>query len=110
LVLRAPDAASGNPSTSHGKETPESFPAAQHVQKDTGAAVHAGDMEGLSVAYVSDSIARQVLRGVSCDACKTCVTPEVLLSASVFIYFKEYSDTEQCLTYLRSWWRLLVLL
>jgi hypothetical protein len=57
-----------------GKETPESFHVAQQVQKDTGAAVHAGDMEVFSVAYVSGSIARQVLRGVSCDACKTCLT------------------------------------
>jgi hypothetical protein len=70
----------------------------QQVQKDTGAAVHAGDMEVFSVAYVSGSIARQVLRGVSCDACKTCLTSEVLLSANVFIYFKEYRDTEQSLT------------
>jgi hypothetical protein len=37
--------ASPYPSTSHGKETPESFHVAQQVQKDTGAAVHAGDME-----------------------------------------------------------------
>jgi hypothetical protein len=32
-----------------------------------GAAVHTGDMEVFSLAYVSGSIARQVLRGVSCD-------------------------------------------
>jgi hypothetical protein len=47
-LLRAPDASSPNLSTSHGKETsddvPESFHVAQQVQKDTGAAVHAGDM------------------------------------------------------------------
>jgi hypothetical protein len=53
-----------------------------------------------SVAYVSGSIARQVLRGVSCDACKTCLISQVLLSTNVFIYFKEYSDTEQsCLSF-----------
>jgi hypothetical protein len=40
-----------------------------------------------------------VLRGVSCDACKTCLTSGVLLSANVFIYFKEYSDTKQSVTY-----------
>jgi hypothetical protein len=40
-----------------------------------------------------------VLRGVSCDACKACLTSKVLLSANVFIYFKEYSDTEQSLAY-----------
>jgi hypothetical protein len=52
-LLRAPDASSLNPSTSHGKETPddvpESFHVVQQVQKDTGAAVH-GDMEVFSVA------------------------------------------------------------
>jgi hypothetical protein len=31
-------------------------------------------------------------------SCKTCLTSEVL-SANVFIYFKECSDTEQSLTY-----------
>jgi hypothetical protein len=55
-LLTAPDA-SPHPSTSHGKETPESFHVAQQVQKDTGAAVHADDMEVFSVAYVSGSIA-----------------------------------------------------
>jgi hypothetical protein len=48
---------------------------------------------------VSGFIAKQVLHGVSCDACKTCLTSEVLLQTSVFIYFNEYSDTEQSLTY-----------
>jgi hypothetical protein len=56
-------------------------------------------MEVFSVAYVSGSIARQVLRNVSCDACKACLTSEVLLQTNVFIYFKEYSDTEWSLTY-----------
>jgi hypothetical protein len=69
------------------------------VQKDMSAAVNAGDMEVFSVAYVNGSIARQVLRGVSCVACKICLTFQVLLSASVFVYFKEYSYTEQFLTY-----------
>ena len=64
-----------------------SFHVTQQVQKDMVAAVHAGDMEVFSVAYVSGSIARQVLHGVSCDAHKTCVTSEVLLSANIFIYF-----------------------
>jgi hypothetical protein len=88
--FRAPDPASRNPSTSDGKETtdavPENFHVAQHVQKDIRAAVLAGDMGVYSVTYVSGSIARQVLRGVSCDACKTCLTSEVLLPANVFIY------------------------
>ncbi|PNF15445.1 hypothetical protein B7P43_G18116, partial [Cryptotermes secundus] len=102
-LFRAPEAASRNPSTSHDRETPagvpESFHVAQQVQMDMSPAVPAGDMEMFSVTYVSGSIARQVLRGVSCDACKTCLTSEVLLSANVFIYFKECSDTEQSLTY-----------
>ncbi|XP_023721687.1 uncharacterized protein LOC111872233 [Cryptotermes secundus] len=100
--LREPDAASQKPSTSHGKETsddvPESFHVAQQLHKDIGATVDAGNMKVFSVAYVSGSIARQVLHGVSCDACKTCLTSEVLPSASVFIHFKECSDTEQSLT------------
>jgi hypothetical protein len=63
--------------------------------KDIGAAVHAGDMEVFSVVYVSGSIARQVLHGISLDAFKTCLTSEMLPSTNVFIYFKEYSDKEQ---------------
>jgi hypothetical protein len=102
-LFRAPDAASRNPSTSHGKETPgdgpENFHVVQQVQKDICSAVYAGNMEVFSVAYVSGTISRQVLRGVSCDACRTCLTSEVLLPANVFIHFKEHSDTEQSLTY-----------
>jgi hypothetical protein len=56
-------------------------------------------MEMFLVAYVSGSIVIQVLHDVSCDACKMCLTSEVLLRTSVFIYFKKYSDTEQSLTY-----------
>jgi hypothetical protein len=44
-----------------------------------GSAVHAGDMEVFSVTYVSGSIARQVLRGVSYDAYRMCLTSEVTL-------------------------------
>jgi hypothetical protein len=71
-LLRELDTSSPNPSASHSKETrdvPESFPVAQQVQKDIGVAVHSGDMEVFSVAYVSGSIARQALHGASCDAC-----------------------------------------
>jgi hypothetical protein len=75
--FRAPDTASRNPSTSHGKETPddgpERFHVAQQVQ-DIFSAVHAGNTEVFSVACVSGTIARQVLRGVSCDACRTYAT------------------------------------
>jgi hypothetical protein len=64
LSFRALDAASRNSSRHHGKETsdvPESFYVIQQVQKDMGAAVHAGDLEVFSLACVSGSIARQVL-------------------------------------------------
>jgi hypothetical protein len=102
-LLRAPDASSPYPATSHDKETPDhvpkSFHVAEQVQEDIGTAVDAGDMEVLSVAYVSGFIARQLLRGVDCDACKACLTSQVLMSTNVFIYFKEYSDTKQSLTY-----------
>jgi hypothetical protein len=96
-LLREPDTSSPNSSISLSKETrnvPESFHVAQQVQKTIGAAVHAGDMEVFSVAYVSGSSVRQVLCGVNCYACKTCLTSEVLLQTSVFRYFKEYSNTE----------------
>jgi hypothetical protein len=56
-------------------------------------------MEVFSVAYVSGSIAKQVLHGVNCDACKTSLSSEVLLWTSVFIYFKECSDAEKSLAY-----------
>jgi hypothetical protein len=49
-----------------------------------GAAVHAGDMEVFSVACVSGSIVRQVVRGVSCDACKTCLTSAVSHCLHIF--------------------------
>jgi hypothetical protein len=71
----------------------------QLVKKDIGTVVHADHMEVFSVVYVSGSIARQVPHGVSCDACKTYLTSEVLLRTNVFIYFKGYSDTEQSLNY-----------
>jgi hypothetical protein len=108
-LLREPDTSSPNPSTSRSKETlavPESFHVAQQVQKHTGAAVHAGDMEVFSVAYISGSIARQVLNGVSCDACKICLTPEF------FSYISRSTVIQNSLSpiLLRSWSRLLVLL
>jgi hypothetical protein len=86
---RAPDAPSPHPSTGHGKESPvdipESLHVAEQVREDIGATVRAGNMKVFSVAYVSGSIARQVLRGVNCDGCKTCLTSQVLLSADLFI-------------------------
>jgi hypothetical protein len=40
---------------------------------------HAGGMEMFSVAYANGSTARQVLCGANCDACKVCLTSEVML-------------------------------
>jgi hypothetical protein len=40
-----------------------------------------------------------VLRDVNCDACRTNLMSRVLLYTSVFIYFKQYNDTEQSLAY-----------
>jgi hypothetical protein len=52
-LLRAPDASSPNPSTSHGMEipddVPEGFHVARQVRNDTYAAVHAGYMEVFSI-------------------------------------------------------------
>jgi hypothetical protein len=52
-LLREPDTSSPNPSTGRSKETrdvPECFHVVRQVQKDIGAAVHAGDMKVFSVA------------------------------------------------------------
>ena len=51
------------------------------------------------MACISGFIAKHVLRAVRCDDYKTCLTSSVMLSPSVFIYFKEYKDDEQSLTY-----------
>jgi hypothetical protein len=48
-------------------------------------------MEVFLVAHVSGSLARQVLRGVSCDAHAWHL---MCCSTNALIYFKEYSDTE----------------
>jgi hypothetical protein len=53
-------------------------------------------MKLLSVAYVSDFIAR---RGINCDDCKTCLTSPSLLENNVFVYFREYEEDRQSLTY-----------
>jgi len=57
------------------------------------------DMDLFSVAYISGFNARHVLCAVRCDACKTCLTSPVMLSTNAFIYFEEYKDDEQSLTY-----------
>jgi hypothetical protein len=78
LLLKVSDASTPIPSTSHSMENPDddsdSFRVSKEVQLKVTAAVHAGDMAVLSVAYVSGFIARQLLCSVNCDACKACLT------------------------------------
>jgi hypothetical protein len=81
------------------QDPPESFNVAEQAQEKVSAALYAGDMEVFSVAYVSGFIARKLLPGVNCVACKTCLTSQVMTSTNVFIYFKECSDTEQSLIF-----------
>ena len=57
------------------------------------------DMDLFSAAYVTGFIARYGLRAVRCDDCKTCLTSPVMLPTNAFIYFKEYKDNKQSLTY-----------
>jgi hypothetical protein len=83
-LLKAPDATSQNPSPVHDKKTLDAVPESSMLLNKyrrtkvlqymlvTWKCSHV-------VAYVSGSIGRQVLRGASCDACKTFLTSEVLL-------------------------------
>jgi hypothetical protein len=91
-LFRGPDASPPKPFTGNVTENrhdaTDSFHVAEQVQENVNAAVCAGDMEVFSVAYVSGFNARQLLRGVDCDARKTCVISQVI-STNVFIYFKE---------------------
>ena len=57
------------------------------------------DLKLLSVAYVTGFIARRVLRGINCDDCSTCLTSPLLLATNAFIYFTEYDEDNQFLTY-----------
>jgi len=57
------------------------------------------DLKLLSVAYVSGFIARRVLCGINCYECRTCLTSPMLLATNAFIYFKEYDEDKQFLTY-----------
>ena len=52
-----------------------------------------------SVAYVSSFTARHVLGAVRHDDGKTYLTSPLMLSTTAFIYFKEYTDEGQSLTY-----------
>jgi hypothetical protein len=52
-----------------------------------------------SVTYVSGFIAKHVLRAVRCDVCKEGLTSAEMTLDSAIIYFKEYRDDKQSLTY-----------
>jgi hypothetical protein len=110
LLLREPDTSSPNSSTSCRKEThdvPESFHVAQQVQKDTGVAVHAGDMEVFSVVPLPDRcfMVSAVMHARHALHLKCCYEP-------VFSYISRSTVIQNSLSpiLLRSWPRLLVLL
>jgi hypothetical protein len=82
------------PSTNHstGKDGAVSVHVAEQVQQEE---LLNCDMKLLSVAYVT---ARRALHGINCDDCMKCLTSP-LLASNAFIYFKEYKEDEQFLTY-----------
>jgi hypothetical protein len=92
------DASSSHPSTNNGTGTDDAVAihVAEQVKQEE---VLNCDMKHLSLAYVSGFIARRVLRDINCDDCKSCLTSPRLLENNVFIYFKEYEDGRQSLTY-----------
>jgi hypothetical protein len=91
-LIRASNASAPMPFTSNGikihRDASETFHVAEQVQEKVSTAVHAGDMEVFSVACDTGFFARQLLCCVKCDACKTCLTSQVI-STSVFTCFKE---------------------
>jgi hypothetical protein len=97
-LLEGSDASLPHPSTNHGTGTDGalSIHVAEQVQQEE---VLNCDMKLLSVAYVSGFIARRVLRSMNCDDCTTCLTSPMLLATNAFIYFKEYKEDKQFLTY-----------
>jgi len=95
--LEESDASVPHPSTNNGTGTDGAVPI--HVAEQVQQEVLNCDMKLLSVAYVIGFIARRVLRGINCDDCTTCLTSPMLLATNVFIYFKEYKEDKQFLTY-----------
>jgi hypothetical protein len=87
-----------NPSTSHCRETLHDGLSGSHIAEQIQWEVNDVDVYLFSVAYVSGLITRHVLCAVACDDCKTCFTSPVM-SANAFIYFLEYKDDEQSLSY-----------
>ena len=97
--LEEPDASVPHPSTNHGIGADDAVPihVAESVQQEK--LIKCDDMSLLSVAYVSGFIARHLLRDINCDDCRTCLTSPMMLATNAFIYFKEYEEDKQCLTY-----------
>ena len=88
-----------NPATSHDRETIHDCLSGSHIAQQVQWEVNGVEMNLFSVTHVSGFIVRCVLHAVRCDDCKTCLTSPVMLSTNAFIYFKEYKDNEQSLTY-----------
>jgi hypothetical protein len=98
-LLKGSSASRPNPSTSHGRETIHDGLGGCRIAEEVQREVNDVDMTLFSVAYVSGFIARHVLPAVRWDDCKACLTSPVMLSTNAFIYFKEYRNNEQSLTY-----------
>jgi hypothetical protein len=95
--LEESDASLLHTSTNHGTRTDGALPI--HVAEQVQQELLNCDMKLLSVAYVSGFIARCVLRGINCEDCTACLTSSMLLGTNAFIYFKEYGEDKQFLTY-----------
>jgi hypothetical protein len=96
--LEGTDASPPYPSKNHGTGTDDAVAihVAEQVKQEE---VLSCDMNLLSEVYVSGFIARRVLRGHNCDDCKTCLTSPWMLNDNAFIFFKEYEEDKQSLTY-----------
>ena len=98
-MLKKSSASRTNPSTSHGRETIHDGLSGSHIAEQVQWEVNDVEMDLFSVTYVSGFIASRVLRAERCDDCNKCLTSPVMLPTNAFIYFKEYKDNEQSLTY-----------
>jgi hypothetical protein len=88
-LLRASDASPPNPFTRRRRENsdgvPKCFDVTGHREEEVGTAVCSGDITVSSVAYVFSSIAKQLLHGVNCDACKARLMSQVMILINVWI-------------------------
>jgi hypothetical protein len=98
-LLKESSASRPNPSTSHGREAIRDGLSGSCIAEQVQQEVNDVELDLFPVAYVSGFIARHVLHAVRCDDCKACLTSSVMLSTNAFIYFKEYKNDEQSLTY-----------